>query len=327
MGAFDPVLAEIGGLAGIGAIIDFLMSKGQKEKLKDSLTDWWLRFEDLKWKKFGRAEAETFLIAFDRLAGRTLWTAQRWRCVLIVTAISYAAAVVWTVLRLFLINSRWATDPGRGLAYLVDQGSDWLTPRSWAAILTIIVAFAVSLSLTRAIAALVARVSTSALVGTVSFAALLAVHVALFVFWTNLVVDAFVRSVTVLASEVSAGTFSLSGYFDYLRRTIRVTSWGYGLLQSLDMLADLRPQPQISAENVIVGSFKALMDLAANGLRILFALAFLGSFVFRPFIQTPISWIWVRIVESDKPIFTLVFGVIGALHGILCAYLAPPPAL
>lgn len=323
----DSVLAEIGGYAGIGGILDFLMSKGQKEKLKDSLTDWWVRFEDLKWMKFGRAEAETFLIAFDHLAGRALWTTQRWRCVLIVTAISYAAAVLWTALRFFLINSTGAIDLGKGLAYLIDQGSDWLTPRSWVAILTIIVAFAVSLSLTRAIAALVARISTNALIGMVAFSALLVAQVVLFVFWSNLVVDAFVRSINVLASELTSGAFSLSGYFDYLHRTVRLSSWGYGLLQSLDMLTTLRPPPQISVENVVVGSFKALMDLTANGLRIVFALAFLGSFVFRPLIQAPISWVWARIVESDKPIFTLVFGIIGALHGILSAYLTPQFAI
>ena len=49
----------IGGLAGIGALNDLAMyKKPEKDKLKALLEDWWLRFTDVKWSNFGRAEAE-----------------------------------------------------------------------------------------------------------------------------------------------------------------------------------------------------------------------------------------------------------------------------
>ena len=41
--------------------------------------------------------------------------------------------------------------------------------------------------------------------------------------------------------------------------------------------------------------------------RLLLALIFACSFLLRP-IQRPISTLWARIVESDKPVFTLLFG-------------------
>jgi hypothetical protein len=38
------------------------------------------------------------------------------------------------------------------------------------------------------------------------------------------------------------------------------------------------------------------------------ALVFVGSFLLRPLIMRPISFVWARIVENDKPVFTLTFG-------------------
>ncbi len=59
--------------------------------------------------------------------------------------------------------------------------------------------------------------------------------------------------------------------------------------------------------------FKLMIDLVANGLRIGFAIAFLGSFLFLPLIQKPISWLWLRVLESNLPVFTLVLGISGGL--------------
>lgn len=58
------------------------------------------------------------------------------------------------------------------------------------------------------------------------------------------------------------------------------------------------------------------MDIIANGLRILFALVFLSSFVFRPLIQEPVSRLWYGAMNSGKPFFTMVFGAIGTLIAV-----------
>jgi hypothetical protein len=39
---------------------------------------------------------------------------------------------------------------------------------------------------------------------------------------------------------------------------------------------------------------------------------FVGSFLLKPLIMRPISLVWSRIVESEKPVFTLIFGGAGA---------------
>jgi hypothetical protein len=42
--------------------------------------------------------------------------------------------------------------------------------------------------------------------------------------------------------------------------------------------------------------------------RVIISIVFVGSFLLRPLVIRPISLVWARIVESDKPVFTLVFG-------------------
>jgi hypothetical protein len=60
--------------------------------------------------------------------------------------------------------------------------------------------------------------------------------------------------------------------------------------------------------------YKIVITLALipNIGRLLLALIFACSFPLRP-IQNPISTIWARIVESDQPVFTLIFGGVAAL--------------
>jgi hypothetical protein len=51
----------------------------------------------------------------------------------------------------------------------------------------------------------------------------------------------------------------------------------------------------------------------SNGLRIFIALVFLSSFVFRPLIQQPISRLWYGAMDSGKPVFTTLFGLLGTM--------------
>jgi hypothetical protein len=40
----------------MGRFIDFLIGKAGQEKAKDFLFRWWIRFDDVRWKNFGREE-------------------------------------------------------------------------------------------------------------------------------------------------------------------------------------------------------------------------------------------------------------------------------
>jgi hypothetical protein len=54
-------------------------------------------------------------------------------------------------------------------------------------------------------------------------------------------------------------------------------------------------------------SVGATMSLLPNLGRLFLTIVFVASFLLRP-LQRPIMTLWARIIESDKPVFTLVFG-------------------
>jgi hypothetical protein len=45
-----------------------------------------------------------------------------------------------------------------------------------------------------------------------------------------------------------------------------------------------------------------------NLARFLLSIIFVGSFLLRPLVMRPVNLVWRRIVESDKPVFTVIFG-------------------
>jgi hypothetical protein len=51
--------------------------------------------------------------------------------------------------------------------------------------------------------------------------------------------------------------------------------------------------------------------------RFILAIIFVGSFLLKPLIMSPINLLWRRIVESDKPVFTLTFGGAAAFASAL----------
>jgi hypothetical protein len=314
MDKWIAALTAIGGLAGIGGLVDLAMYKSEKVKLKALLEDWWLRFVDVKWSNFGRAEAELAVQILDRRAGARLWSWKRWRFSIVVTLVVFAFAMTWTVVRVtigngvlynpFVIGSGVVSDPGAiDLAYL-------LLPPS-------LVALALSLSATRFIAVRAARLCKGRLASVMVFAALLGLHVLLFLYWSALVFALEVLLIRLVYAAV-AGTLAIDpnsvGFREIVFELVDADtvpqslgapwprSWRY--LFSLDSVG--QPLDQIRF------SFKTAMDIVANGLRIVFALVFLSSFVFRPLLQEPVSRLWYGVINSDKPTFTMLFGAVGA---------------
>ena len=59
-----------------------------------------------------------------------------------------------------------------------------------------------------------------------------------------------------------------------------------------------------SVDSFTLGTLPFLVSLFRLNLSIIF----LGSFMLRPIIMRPVNLVWRRIVESDKPVFTMTFG-------------------
>ena len=70
-------IAKVGGFAAIGGVIDFLMSKSAKKRLREFLETWWYRFNEVRWRNFGHAEARLAISYFDMFAGRRFFSLKR----------------------------------------------------------------------------------------------------------------------------------------------------------------------------------------------------------------------------------------------------------
>jgi hypothetical protein len=167
-----------------------------------------------------------------------------------------------------------------------------------------VIAFAVSMSLTRYIGAQVGRLCNGAARNAFSFSLLLVLHIALFVYWSRVVTRLEMLPVALLVAIAKRSSEVLSGYAsesfaDLASGSVEPDWWsGWYYSDPTDWNAK---------------ALKGGLDIVANGIRILFALAFLTSFVFRPLIQEPISRLWYGAMDSGKPVFTTLFGILGAV--------------
>jgi len=60
-----------------------------------------------------------------------------------------------------------------------------------------------------------------------------------------------------------------------------------------------------------------VLSYLANALRLSIALILFGAFVFREWLGRTVSTLWARVVEGDKPAFTVILGGIGGMAGVL----------
>jgi hypothetical protein len=62
---------------GLGVFIDFLIGKAGQERAKDFLLRWWVRFDDVRWKNFGREEGLFAADIMEKWFSRKIWSLRR----------------------------------------------------------------------------------------------------------------------------------------------------------------------------------------------------------------------------------------------------------
>lgn len=308
LGDMDAILyglIKIGLPTAVAGFVDWLMSRSEKERLRGWLETWWLRFNEVRWRSFGRAEVERALVAFDRYAGRRLLSRQR----LIVTLqVVGAGCILAGALTMIMTFRDWGQTNRLSVDPIAEAAEG----------LVLAMLFAVSLSLTRGLSAVVLRVPPSAT--NLAFVVLALVHLFLLVVWRQI-------TLFIVVIAVSAAYFLVfpDANIDFVGGVVRYLKVTASDAAHTDFW--LRPDVQIEkgyrqcmvltdssncAQEFFIAVLKLFCDVVANGLRLAFSLVFLASFVFRPVIQPAISRAWARIVESDKPVFTLVVGGLSA---------------
>ena len=71
------ILWPVALVGGLGAFIDFLIGKTGQARAKDFLLKWWVRFDDVHWKNFGKEEGLFAGRLIGEWFGKRLWCFRR----------------------------------------------------------------------------------------------------------------------------------------------------------------------------------------------------------------------------------------------------------
>jgi hypothetical protein len=302
-------LWPIATFAGVGAFIDFLIGRGGADRVRDFLETWWIKFDDVRWNNFGQKEAMFAIDLIDRWCGRQLWSWRRWIFVLIFFVIS---------IPLGHLIALFQSDFHAPFMFL---------PIDYPLVLFSALSLGASVSLTRLIAVMVARLcGNSTRRNVIVFALFLLVSCVLTLVWLPAVEDMSEYIRAILDSQgrdprtpdlfVLPGTSAilhalLSSFNTIKSRLVYFTQHPLYLINvditEFEIPWFYKPQEDWSPYFAIEFT-RFVAGFAANLIRLAISLVFVGSFLLRPIVMRPLLLVWLRIVESDKPIFTLIFG-------------------
>ena len=297
-------LTPIAAFAGLGAFVDFLIGRAGQNQARGFLETWWIRYDDVRWDNFGRKEAIFAIHLNDKWCGRRLFGLRRlvFITLYLVTALTMGWIISISLPRLGIPSGM----PPMPWPMTVLQFDVFFTLAS-------AIGLATSLSFTRVIAVATARLcGDSVWRNIISFTVLLIVTYILFSVWVPFIhqcvlnVQLFMASIA--ANQTPYLMFPLI-YIDWSSFN-PITVW-----QAVQFELDYIPMTTSpTADQFYALNFaRACAGWIPNFIRLAIALIFVGSFVARPLLMKPVSLVWRRIVESDKPVFTLIFGGVSSV--------------
>lgn len=298
MGIADDILVPMAALGGAGAAIDFYLGTPGQKRVKAWLADKWYRFHDVNWHNFAEKEAQAYIDFVDRVFGASLLS---WRRLIssVVLVLFVTAALAIHLYFFRGLTAKWTTiaQPMLARYFFASSAIDCC-------------AFALSISFARWISLVVVRLNRR-VPGILPFLLLLLLHYVLLVLWRP-IIDIFVWIPKVWSLDLD--------WSDLLPSAIRDLAVAFAHLAVTPKEIAVEyyyALPRIDGgfyfgiDLVMVRAW--IMSLIANGLRLLFALVLLSSFVVRAWVGPAFSTTWARLVESDKPIFTIAFSAVAAV--------------
>jgi hypothetical protein len=300
-------------LGGLGAFIDFLLGRAGQEQVKDFLLKWWMSFDDVNWRNFGRSDALFVTDILQRWFGKSVWSLRR----------LYMVFITYFVLWMIAFSIHYSA----GVYDYSTHGFDIIL-QLFVPMLGCL-SMSLAISLTCRIMLLTARLSSrgtlwNALVWIVS----VIINYVIFVIWTNgmesikynaegaigdIIFDPMTFITAPLNGLISAGKTIWEGaprdLSHLLTPLIPFSITGeIGTLQRDPQDVGNNNSFQ-SIGNAVVDTMSVIGFLLRMGISIIFV----GSFLMKPLIAKPVSLVWARIIESDKPVFTLVFSGASAI--------------
>jgi len=253
-------------VGGLGAFIDFLIGKAGQERAKDFLLRWWVRFDDVRWRNFGREEGFFAGRLIETWFGKRIWSLRRITSFAILSGVNLLYIITISSLE-YNFSCGYCHDP---IYYLM------------IVLFVSFLAFSVSISVTKFITFRMAYLcNIGEAKNLIIFAALLIINCLMLVAWAPI-------------------TFTIREMFLYIINPHSITPSELTISQFQRQYEEKLG----SIDNLTLATLPLLTSL----FRLLLSIVFVGSFLMKPLVIRPVSLVWARIVESEKPVFTLVFG-------------------
>ena len=297
--------------AGVGAFVDFWIGKSGQKAIRDKLETWWLRLSYVNIHSFGRDEAIYSAHVIKYVFG-SFFSIRR---IVSVFVIGVTVVIMRTLVSLFLSHGHWM------LIHLSPSVPDVFV----FVIVTLL--FSLSISLTIIGATAVAYTTTSYTgLNIVLFLSVLLIQYLILCIWP-LVLFTFILIVEFGAQVAVYGNFTFEYVAGAASKVAAITiqalrdHWyvaisPYTVLNGIKIDMFDQPRPGFYVVSMILKSAENLLGVVVNLGRLLLAAIFTASFLFRP-VWPYFSTLWLRVIESDKPVCTLLFSDIGAFAGAI----------
>ncbi len=309
----------------LGVFIDFMMSDKEKQRLRDWLGDIWLKLSYVKFPTVGRSEAEAAIHILDSVAGARLIS---WRRLMFSIGLVIAAAI-WAHLYALTRTGSPVVELDDGI---IDPEADYKPLQ----VLWLFVEYglptaevALGISLTRWLASKVLALRLSLLPA--GFIVMLAIHFLLLLWGEPLLrlfedrLGGYLIGFERAARKLIAGD---PNWFEFLCNWITgqlEDSW-YALDSIIDGVLTTGVPYQLHNKHIqsvcfdyqcVSGvywqAFSKFPPYVINGVRIAFALLFVGAIAVGPVARWFLLRTLLRISEWQKGVFSLVFGAASTL--------------
>jgi hypothetical protein len=318
-------LTIVGGFALLGGAIDFFIGKQGQTKVRDWLELRWYRAADIDWGNLGRREAESYLKVFDIVAGHSLISKKRLLLSLSIPIITQIVALV--------------------VAWRLGKPAENLSTPSYlshffTSFVLSSVTFAFTLSFTRLFANIARHIiRTGAIINGLLFLCVTLCYCSVSAYWDAVMSDVRIDLkiyVDALAQYVREGylhvilreiTYIPLNGLDYLKDTFYKIKYGIIAVNMLPIGFKIIPPKDSSFFFAQLYVNNALIASVGTSLRLLFLVGFVVLFLLQSFIHGPVLLVWARLVENERPVFTLFFGGTAALAKLIetvVSQVAPP---
>jgi hypothetical protein len=320
---YQTILVTIGVWSGVGAFADFLIGKAGRDRVRDRLEIWWLRFSYVRLRNFGCEEARLALAVLDRIFGQRFLSLRRLGSV---SAIAFLFVALYTAIA--LVRGSFGTSYFRNWSY------------GAIALASSLLAVAASISITRFAARKVTEgLSDGVIRNVLAFLFLTLLQFGLIQLWVlNNILNHFTGLMADAATAIilHGGSGYNRPYTEYIMNRLYILLYPLILFGSdfrhmnisnispnLFSLSEFRFSNELMLRVILSGggahNAQSIAEIAALAtqytvtlIRFLVSVLFLVSYILRP-LHAAISTVWLRILESEKPIFTLCFGGVASI--------------